>query len=85
MYYLYLDAFLFACPKSSINIQEFEEYLNSLIKWGEEIDNIRDAGLASIYLSLTRDIAAKTTWSSQEMENHRKLLIDIALKVFYPQ
>ncbi len=51
MYYLYLDAFLLACPKSSTNIQEFEEYLNSLIKWGEEIDNMRDAGLASIYLS----------------------------------
>jgi hypothetical protein len=41
MYYLYLDAFLLACPKSSTDIQQFEKYLNSLIKWGEEVDNIK--------------------------------------------
>lgn len=34
---------------------------------------------------LTRDIAAKATWSKQEIEDHKKLFIDIALKVFYPQ
>ncbi len=34
---------------------------------------------------LTRDVAATATWSKQEMEDHKKLLIDIALKVFYPQ
>ena len=33
---------------------------------------------------LTRDIATNTTWSEQEIKNHKNLLIDIALKVFYP-
>lgn len=33
---------------------------------------------------LTRDVAANSIWTKVEIENHKKLLIDIALKVFYP-
>jgi uncharacterized protein with ParB-like and HNH nuclease domain len=33
---------------------------------------------------LTRNIARNQTWGEQEIKNHKNLLIDIALKVFYP-
>lgn len=33
---------------------------------------------------LTRNIATNQTWTEQEIKNHKNLLIDIALKVFYP-
>jgi uncharacterized protein with ParB-like and HNH nuclease domain len=33
---------------------------------------------------LTRNIANNLTWTEQEVKNHKELLIDIALKVFYP-
>ncbi|MBD6616395.1 DUF262 domain-containing protein [Komarekiella sp. 'clone 1'] len=33
---------------------------------------------------LTRNIAKNATWNEQEIKNHKNLLIDIALKVFYP-
>lgn len=33
---------------------------------------------------LTRDIAAQTSWTQQEIINHKNLLIEIALKIFYP-
>ncbi len=33
---------------------------------------------------LTREIAAKTAWLQQEINDHKNLLIDIAMKAFYP-
>ena len=33
---------------------------------------------------LTREIAAKTVWLLQEITAHKNLLIDIAMKAFYP-
>ncbi|MEH1901007.1 MAG: DUF262 domain-containing HNH endonuclease family protein [Nostoc sp.] len=33
---------------------------------------------------LNRDIAAQTNWTQQEIDNHKKLLVKVALKVFYP-
>ncbi|TBR61881.1 hypothetical protein B4U84_00275 [Westiellopsis prolifica IICB1] len=33
---------------------------------------------------LTRNIATNETWSEKEIKNHKNLLMDIALKVFYP-
>ncbi|MEH2007802.1 HNH endonuclease family protein, partial [Nostoc sp.] len=33
---------------------------------------------------LNRDIAVQTNWTQQEIINHKILLIDVALKVFYP-
>ncbi|MBW4498139.1 MAG: HNH endonuclease family protein [Scytonema hyalinum WJT4-NPBG1] len=31
---------------------------------------------------VTRDIATNSTWTEQEVENHKNLLIDVALKIF---
>ncbi|ARV63344.1 hypothetical protein BZZ01_31835 [Nostocales cyanobacterium HT-58-2] len=33
---------------------------------------------------LTRNLAKNAAWGEQEIKNHKKLLIDIALRVFYP-
>ncbi|MEM9922856.1 MAG: HNH endonuclease family protein [Cyanobacteria bacterium P01_D01_bin.50] len=35
-------------------------------------------------VELTRNIGKKQAWTEQEVENHKNMLIDIALKVFYP-
>ncbi|MDY6901208.1 MAG: DUF262 domain-containing HNH endonuclease family protein [Cyanobacteriota bacterium] len=35
-------------------------------------------------VELTRNIGLKQAWTEQEIENHKNMLIDIALKVFYP-
>lgn len=35
-------------------------------------------------VQMTRNIATNTTWTEKEITNHKNLLIDIALKVFYP-
>lgn len=33
---------------------------------------------------LNRDIAVQTNWTQQQINNHKNLLVDVALKVFYP-
>lgn len=33
---------------------------------------------------LNRDIAMQTNWTQQEINNHKNLLVDVAIKVFYP-
>ncbi|MBD2730835.1 DUF262 domain-containing protein [Nostoc sp. FACHB-892] len=33
---------------------------------------------------LNRDIAVQTNWTQQEINNHKNLLVDVAIKIFYP-
>jgi hypothetical protein len=51
MHNLYIDPFLLACPQSDAGIEEFENYILSLTSWGEEIEKIKDANFANIYIS----------------------------------
>lgn len=51
MYNLFIDPFLLAYPPITSNIDDFENYINSLVAWSEGINEIKEANLGIIYLS----------------------------------
>jgi len=60
MYNFYIDPFLLAYPRADVEIEEFENYINSLTSWGEEIEKIKDINFAGIYTSAqTAEILAE--------------------------
>jgi len=51
MYNLFIDPFLLAYPQITSDVNEFDNYINSLIAWGEEINKIKETNLGIIFLS----------------------------------
>lgn len=51
---------------------------------GNDPFNVKRSLYQESSVQMTKNIAANTTWTEQEITNHKNLLIDIALKVFYP-
>ena len=65
---LIIDPYVFACPQPEEGIDEFRNYIESIVSWRE----FREAGWASVYVTArTYEILADTTDVGTHFVNER--------------
>lgn len=85
MYQLYVDPYFLVYPQANSGIDEFENYIHSLVSWGEEIEKIKEANLATFYLSAKAPEILAVTNGYPEINELEKLIINLNLQdVIHP-
>ncbi|MEH2412703.1 hypothetical protein [Nostoc sp.] len=80
MYKIYVDPYLLVYPQANSGIDEFENYILSLISWSEEIEKIKEANLATLYLSAKTPEILAITNGYPERNELEKLIVDLNLQ-----